>query len=312
MSRHPLAAPSGNDDWQELQDGINNSDGEFVIPAGVWRLSQPLVVGARCQLKGKSIGITTLLATNQNDILRTEQAQQIIDTKQVPAAFDEHFLIENLTLDLGTDNKSSSAVTVCQPGENNEFHRLRTRGGGFGITVIGVGTPGINLENISLADHAQASIHFVGIYEGVTGEEVGRVLHWGGPTILNRISSDNRRTRAPLIWVDKCATPIEIHGLKAEGGFDCLVQYDRVMDTYGTGAIVVDNNAALTLRTIAWNCATPGGGTVVKINGGPVTVEADDLYFNGNVPMFVRDYPQDVRMLTGRPGGGVIRHLSYP
>lgn len=285
-----------------------NTGNEFFIPRGEYFISKPIVFPAGCRIHGESVCCTTIHATNGNDIFRTQQAQYMIDNGQAPPSFDEGVMIENLTLMMGKDDVTSNGITMCQPGEAHCLRNLRTFYGGSGIKCIGVGTPGLRLQNATMVDHGVASIHITG--------GPGNALHWGGPTILRDISSDSRRVLGTsLLWLDGVATTVRVDGCKAEGQFDSLVRYDRCpFETFeGTAVPNPDNMAALYLDTPTWNCSTPGGGKLVKISGGPVSVDARGLNLYA-VPTFVRDEYHNLTVPVPSNANGmmqVIRQISY-
>lgn len=300
----PPANTTDHTDWFQQQVNTGN---EFFIPRGEYYISKPIVFPAGCRIHGESILLTNIHATNGNDLFRTQQAQYTIDNGKPPTAYDEGVMIENLALVLGKDGVTGNGITMCQPGEGHCLRNLRTFYGASGVHVIGVGSPGLRLQNATMVDHGVASIHITG--------GPNNSLHWGGPTALRDISSDSRRIPGiPLLWMDGVATSVEIDVCKMEGFFDCMVRYDRSPFDFKSPAAptgVPDNLAAVRLNMPTWNCG-PNYGRLVTIRNGPVSVDAYGMSLHA-VPIFVRDYYNDTRIPTRAEGMmQVVRELHYP
>lgn len=224
--------------------------GEMVIPIGGFVKTNKTVIG-NVHWHGESRSQSRVIMTADVDAFRTELADDALRLREGETPswyYDEDLSFEDMTINLPRWGSNSSALVVYQPGEANSTSGLHLNGGGWGIKILGMGTPGLRNHDSTMANQYHASIEVQGWING----------HWrgyGGPMIVDGLSSDHRRVdsdaTASVIYINRAYGPVSINGLKVEGQYGGGVV--RYWFSEGTPGIADDTLASVRITDSTYN-----------------------------------------------------------
>jgi len=241
------------DDTVAIQNAVNACANEWtrelVFPATInfYRVNDTIVFHAeQTHLRG-DYGTATIKMTQgiEKDIFRTYTADEILNGSTDPNLYDHHLQIDSLRFYFEGDteethNTSNAGLVIGKPGEANVLKNVQTLNGAYGIRVLGVGSPGLNAQNVSLHNAAIAGICIEPYPDGTNGVT-------GGPVSLFGISGDHRwdssRSNASLVLISNCVTQVSIENLKSEAAWGGGVVQYKMPDTSGIMGSVSIRNA---------------------------------------------------------------------
>jgi hypothetical protein len=238
-------------EWDAFQNAVNACKypwaGELLIPSGLYYLTNTVVFPSQLHIRGEGIGNNTVIFMPVGigkDIFRTTHADNALkgglyQTGQSypllrnqhgeSVDFDHGLIFENMFV--GYDDPSNevlmtnSVLVVCMPGEAAIIRNIHTAHGAYGIRCLGVGGPGLKVQNVGVF---WPTIAGIGIEPLVltNGNKTGV---YGGPVTLTSVSSDsfsnNKAPTASLLRVAGCQPAVSVYDFKAEGEFGAGVFY---------------------------------------------------------------------------------------
>lgn len=245
---------------------------ELVFPAGLYMVSGTIEITAGLHLRGESTEHGTCIVMHDSilnrNIFETQEANvaqrgnlkmlSIPGRGRLPGTgpnslveFSVGLIIENMSFWFGTNqtqhyrpNVTGAAICLSHPAETTVIRNVFVRGGGYGIRVIGGGTPGLQAENLGLFYQAVAGISF----EGLKFTEDGslQVAGAGGPINLKNIAGDSfsyaQSQQNSLIlftnyYPNAVITSMSVEGAYGRGVIRCIMP-PQVLDKRGEITII--------------------------------------------------------------------------
>ncbi len=221
---------TSSNDTAAIQNALNSvSDSwasEMLFPAGSYKITSTLIWHAELlKLRGESFNLTRLIMPlgSTQDMIHTYNYQVALTTTNIinPGnAGDAGMRMEDMTLlyeapNWGAGptagNTSNACLVCCNPYEGNCIKNVEADGGGYGIRVIGPGSPGLRLENVQAA----------GTIAGVCIEPLPTYTNSSGAVTISGIQGDYRfdqnYSNACLVLIKNFAGPVRIDDIKSEG-----------------------------------------------------------------------------------------------
>jgi hypothetical protein len=202
----------GNRNWAMRDRAAGNI---LYFPAGVYVVTNTIVIFAGAHIRGEgSLNSTTIqmsAAHTDRDIFRTRDAENYLKGS---TAIDEGtstytnnlgrvnfamaMKIEDIGLHFGgarseqlRANQTGAAICLTLPGETSIIQNVHVFGGGYGVRVIGGGTPGIKIENCGFFYQCIASIAVEGLRYRETPEGKDLITGYTGPITLSSVAGDS-------------------------------------------------------------------------------------------------------------------------
>jgi len=248
---------ASSNDYLAIQKAVNACNFgwamELLFPAGQYEVTNTIFFPGNLHIRGEASvngSIVSMPVGIQKDIFCSINASNYLNdpSYQSHVDYDHGLLIENLAIEYeGTEttwNTNNACLVVALPGEASIVRNISTGAGGYGIRCLGVGAPGLKVQNVSTMMHAIA---------GVSIEGGG-----GGPVSLMGVSGDQnaalnaRCPNASLIRIDHCSPTLTVSDFKAEGNFGGGL----IMYSYGDSALYYGPASSLGSLTV-------GGGTYI-------------------------------------------------
>lgn len=222
---------------------------ELVFPAGLYMVSNTIEISPGLHLRGESTEHSTQIVMNDavlnRNIFETQDANVALrgnlKMQNVPGRgahlgtaphslvdFAVGLIIENMSFWFGTNqaqhyrtNVTGAAICLSQPAETTVIRNVFFRGGGYGIRVIGGGTPGLQAENLGLFYQAVAGVAFEGLRYTRDGESL--MMGAGGPISLKNVAGDSfsyaQSLKNSLILFTNYYPNAVITGMSVEGAY---------------------------------------------------------------------------------------------
>jgi hypothetical protein len=227
---------------------VGTFSGEMLFPSGTYLVNTTMVFSAQIHLRGEGNGNNSrIVMVNDYDVFRTQNAQRASEARLGVNEFDEDLIFENLFIDCGAQSVSNAALVVSQPGEAQSIRSIYIFNGGYGVRVLGNGTPGLRIRDSSIFNTRIANISIEGMVHG-------KWLGGGGPISLIGVSGDHRRVdsdeTACFLKLDHCFGQVSIYDMKAEGQYGGGVIQYRFADPGGNAA---DTLAAVSIYGGSYN-----------------------------------------------------------
>jgi hypothetical protein len=210
---------------QKAFDACQNPfSGEMLFPVGQYLVNTTMVFWTHIHIRGEGNGNNSrILMLKDLDVFRTRNAEKAVVSEPTPVDFDEDLIFENLFIDCGGHSMNNAALLLSQPGEAQSVRGLYTFNGGYGVRVIGTGTPGLRIRDSSIFNTRVANISIEGVVHG-------KWFGGGGPISLIGVSGDHRRLdsdeTACFLKLENCYGQVSVYDMKAEGEYGGgVIQY---------------------------------------------------------------------------------------
>jgi hypothetical protein len=221
---------------------------ELLVPAGTYILTNTIVFRNTLHLRGEGMLNNTMIfmpSSFGKDIFRTSNANSAlkggihgtndvfynVDDELID--YDHGLIVEELQIAFleSTETMSTNAILVLsRPGEAMTLRNLMLGGGGYGIRCLGVGTPGLRVNNVSVGYQTVAGISI----ESLVLDD-GSLAGGFGCASLATVSGDcfsqNKSQTSSLIRLYRCTPNVTITDFKAEGEFGAgVIRYELPPD----------------------------------------------------------------------------------
>lgn len=244
----------GNRHWAMRNRAAGNI---LHFPAGVYRITNTIVFFSGTHIRGEgSLNSTTIEMAAEHtdrDIFRTRDAENYLEggraiyegtstytNKLGRVNFATAMKIEDINFHFGatrTDQlrpgQAGAAICLTLPGEASIIQNIHVFGGGYGVRVIGGGTPGIKINNSGFFYQSIASIAVEGLQYRPTPDGKDTITAYSGPITLSSVAGDSfSQAQIPnncfilFTNVNPCAsiTDLSLEGAYGKGAIRCSIE----------------------------------------------------------------------------------------
>jgi hypothetical protein len=223
--------------------------GELLFPAGLYLVSGTVEIYPGIHLRGETTEHGTRIVmkdtVRDRNIFETGDANVAargnLRMLNVPGRgpllgsgpnsvvdFAVGLIIENMSFWFGTNqvqhyrtDVSGAAICLSLPAETTVIRNVFVRGGGYGVRILGGGTPGLQAENLGLFYQAIAGISVEGLKYSADGNSL--FAGAGGPITLKNIAGDSfsyaQSLQNSLILFTNYYPNAVITGMSVEGAY---------------------------------------------------------------------------------------------
>lgn len=219
----------------------------LIFPSGIYRITDTIVIFSGAHIRGEgSLNSTTIVMSPEytdRDIFRTKDADIYLKGS---TAIDEGtsmytnnlgrvnfamaMKIEDISLNFGErrsdqlrGGQTGAAICLALPGETSIIQNVHFFGGGYGVRVIGGGTPGIKIDNCGFFYQCIASISVEGFRYRLTPDGTDRITGYTGPITLTSVAGDSfSQAQIPnncFLLFTNCTPSVSITDMSLEGAY---------------------------------------------------------------------------------------------
>jgi hypothetical protein len=245
---------------------------ELLFPAGLYLVSNTIEIYSGLHLRGETTEHGTKIVMKDTvinrNIFETPEANVAsrgnLKMQNVPGRgehlgtaphslvdFAVGLVIENMSFWFGTNQAqqyrtepTGAAICLSQPAETTIIRNVFVRGGGYGVRVLGGGTPGLQAENLGLFYQAVAGICIEGLKHNTDGRP--QVSGAGGPISLKNIAGDSFSYRQSLqnslilfsnYYPNALITGMSVEGAYGQGVIRCIMP-PHIVDKRGEITVI--------------------------------------------------------------------------